>query len=99
MSFQDKRTICQLITVRQLYLDNCGFREVYLLQELTQLRELTLKHNTISNSDFTGCQLRLLQMLDVSDNRLTFLDNLTNISSCLFELCESQQNRQVILCR
>ncbi|CAL6113761.1 Conserved_hypothetical protein [Hexamita inflata] len=86
MSFRDKRTICQLTSLFQLHLDNCGFREVHLLQELTQLRELTLKNNSLANSDFVACEFRLLQKLDVSYNLLKSLDYLTALSPCLVEL-------------
>ncbi|CAL6113942.1 Conserved_hypothetical protein [Hexamita inflata] len=86
MSFQDKRTICQLTSLYQLHLDNCGFREVHLLQDLTQLRELTLKNNSLVNSDFMACEFRLLQKLDVSYNLLKSLDYLTALSPCLVEL-------------
>ncbi|CAL6104090.1 Conserved_hypothetical protein [Hexamita inflata] len=86
MSFQDKRTVCQLTSLYQLHLDNCGFREVHLLQELTQLRELTLKNNSLANSDFVVCEFRLLQKLDVSYNLLKSLDYLTALSPCLIEL-------------
>ncbi|CAL6113775.1 leucine-rich_repeat domain-containing protein [Hexamita inflata] len=86
MSFQDKRTICQLTSLYQLHLDNCSFREVHLLQELTQLRELTLKNNSLANSDFMACEFRLLQKLDVSYNLLKSLDYLTALSPCLVEL-------------
>ncbi|CAL6024813.1 tandem-95_repeat protein [Hexamita inflata] len=86
MSFQDKRTICQLTSLYQLHLDNCGFREVHLLQELTQLRELTLKNNSLTNLDFVDCEFRLLQKLDVSYNLLVSLDFLTALSPCLIEL-------------
>ncbi|CAL6084906.1 Conserved_hypothetical protein [Hexamita inflata] len=86
MSFRDKRTICQLTSLYQLHLDNCGFREVHLLQDLTQLRELTLKNNSLVNSDFMACEFRLLQKLDVSYNLLKSLDYLTSLSPCLVEL-------------
>ncbi|CAL6024841.1 Conserved_hypothetical protein [Hexamita inflata] len=86
MSFPDKRTICQLTSLYQLHLDNCGFREVHLLQDLTQLRELTLKNNSLANSDFMDCEFRLLQKLDVSYNLLKSLDYLTALSPCLIEL-------------
>ncbi|CAL6024819.1 Conserved_hypothetical protein [Hexamita inflata] len=86
MSFPDKRTICQLTSLYQLHLDNCGFREVHLLQDLTQLRELTLKNNLLANSDFMDCEFRLLQKLDVSYNLLVSLDYLTALSPCLIEL-------------
>ncbi|CAL6113938.1 Conserved_hypothetical protein [Hexamita inflata] len=86
MSFRDKRTICQLTSLYQLHLDNCGFREVHLLQDLTQLRELTLKNNSLVNSDFMACEFRLLQKLDVSYNLLKSLDYLTALSPCLVEL-------------
>ncbi|CAL6032148.1 Conserved_hypothetical protein [Hexamita inflata] len=86
MSFQDKRIITQIFGLKQLYLNQCGFNEVYLLQDLTQLRELTLKNSQLKNSDFVDCSFRLLQKLDVSHNELKSLDNLTALSPCLFEL-------------
>ncbi|CAL6090554.1 Conserved_hypothetical protein [Hexamita inflata] len=85
MSIQDKRTVAQMFGLKQLYLNSCGFKEVHMFQELTQLRELTLKNSQLKNSDFVDCSFRLLQKLDVSYNELNSLDNLT-LSPCLFEL-------------
>ncbi|CAL6108297.1 Conserved_hypothetical protein [Hexamita inflata] len=85
LSNNDKYSISQQIELKNLYLDDCGFIEVYKLQDLTQLRELTLKNSQLKNSDLVDCSFRLLQKLDVSHNELKSLDNLT-LSPCLFEL-------------
>ncbi|CAL6084830.1 Conserved_hypothetical protein [Hexamita inflata] len=84
--FKDKRNILSQLGLRQLTLNGCEFKEVHILSELTQLRELSLQNNVLQNSDFIDFRFKLLQVLDVSYNELNSLDNLISVSPSLLEL-------------
>ncbi|CAL6061677.1 tandem-95_repeat protein [Hexamita inflata] len=82
-SFEEKRIITRQTGLQKLALNKCNFRELHLLQELTQLRELSLIGNKLKNSDFVDCKFKYLQQINVSSNQLKSLDNIVDISTQL----------------
>ncbi|CAL6104098.1 LPXTG_cell wall anchor domain-containing protein [Hexamita inflata] len=84
-SMEEKRAVSQMQKLQRLSLNKCEFREVHLLQSLTQLRDLSLVGNSLKNQDFMDVRFRLLQTLDVSCNKLTSLDHIPDLSD---QLCK-----------
>ncbi|CAL6084852.1 leucine-rich_repeat domain-containing protein [Hexamita inflata] len=84
-SMEEKRAVSQMQKLQRLSLNKCEFKEVYLLQSLTQLRDLSLVGNSLKNQDFMDVHFRLLQTLDVSCNKLTALDHIPDLSD---QLCK-----------
>ncbi|CAL5998611.1 leucine-rich_repeat domain-containing protein [Hexamita inflata] len=82
-SFEEKRIITRQTELQKLALNKCNFRELHLLQELTQLRELSLIGNKLKNEDFIDCRFKYLQQINVSSNQLKSLDNIVDISTQL----------------
>ncbi|CAL6099342.1 Leucine-rich_repeat domain superfamily [Hexamita inflata] len=77
---EEKRVVSQMQKLQRLSLNKCEFKDVYLLQSLTQLRDLSLTGNSLKNEDFMDVRFRLLQTLDVSCNKLTSLDHISDVS-------------------
>ncbi|CAL6061777.1 NEAT_domain-containing protein [Hexamita inflata] len=84
-SMEEKHVVSQMQKLQRLSLNKCEFKDVYLLQSLTQLRDLSLAGNSLKNEDFIDVRFRLLQTLDVSCNKLTSLDHIPDVSD---QLCK-----------
>ncbi|CAL6046770.1 leucine-rich_repeat domain-containing protein [Hexamita inflata] len=84
-SMEEKRVVSQMQKLQRLSLNKCEFKEVHLLQSLTQLKDLSLVGNNLKNQDFMDVRFRLLQTLDVSCNKLTSLDHIPDVSD---QLCK-----------
>ncbi|CAL6024807.1 Conserved_hypothetical protein [Hexamita inflata] len=87
-----KSRLKNLVTLK-LY--KCNFREIHFLQDMPELKELTLQKNSLENSDFKDCQFRKLQVLNVSSNNLESLDYL-DISQNLYRITASYNKIKVL---
>ncbi|CAL6104088.1 leucine-rich_repeat domain-containing protein [Hexamita inflata] len=88
----DKAQLQNLLTLK-LY--KCNFREIHFLQNMPELKELTLQENNLENSDFKDCQFRKLQVLNVSSNNLESLDYL-DVSQNLYHIDASYNKIKVL---
>ncbi|CAL6084870.1 Conserved_hypothetical protein [Hexamita inflata] len=94
-SYFEKSQFHLLKNIVTLSLKECNFREIRFLQDITELKELTLNENNLENSDFIDCQFRKLQVLNVSYNNLESLDYL-DISQNLFRINASYNKIKVL---
>ncbi|CAL6113773.1 tandem-95_repeat protein [Hexamita inflata] len=94
-SYFEKSQFHLLKNIVTLSLKECNFREIRFLQDITELKELTLNENNLENSDFIDCQFRKLQVLNVSSNNLESLDYL-DVSQNLYHIDASYNKIKVL---